>query len=241
MTGQPGIDPTPLPLSLDTNFSGANHPRTAQQIAYAILHRSIMNGTLAPGTRLAQNQMAAQLSMSTTPVREALRRLASEDLVRIDAHRGAIVRGLDRQELVDVYEIRLLLEPFAMRKAVENITDAELDNAERCCEQMDDHSDMDAWLRANQEFHSILNRASASATLVRMLQGLSDSAARYLQWSMTVRTGFAAAANREHRRLLRALRNRDGDRAAAMVEKHLRGTLTALLKSYGKAEESGRH
>ena len=121
LAGFSSAESTPTPVALDTDLSGAAYPRTAQQIAYAILRRSIMNGTLAPGTRLTQNQVAAQLSMSTTPVREALRRLASDELIRIDAHRGAIVRGLDRQELIDVYELRVLLEPLAMRKAVENL------------------------------------------------------------------------------------------------------------------------
>ncbi len=237
LAGFSSAESTPTPVALDTDLSGAAYPRTAQQIAYAILRRSIMNGTLAPGTRLTQNQVAAQLSMSTTPVREALRRLASDELIRIDAHRGAIVRGLDRQELIDVYELRVLLEPLAMRKAVERISEQELDDAERFCDRMDDHSDVEAWSRSNQEFHAIFNRASGSPSLVRILQGLSDSAARYVQWSMTTRTGFSSAANREHRRLLAAFRNRDGERAATMVERHLRGTLAALLKSYGKSEK----
>jgi DNA-binding GntR family transcriptional regulator len=87
--------------ALDLDFEPGDFPRTAQQFAYEYVRRAILRGDLPPGTRLTQSDIASRLSLSTTPVREALRRLASEDLVRIDAHRGAIVRGVDKDEPQD--------------------------------------------------------------------------------------------------------------------------------------------
>ena len=219
-------------LPLDVNFSAGAYPRTAQQVAYEVLRRNILNGNLAPGTRLAQTQVASQLSLSTTPVREALRRLAGEELVRIDAHRGAIVRGLDPEELKEIYELRLLLEPLGIRKAVANITDAELAEAEALWEKMEDFSDMDAWANWNREFHAVFARACASPNLNRILQGLRDSAARYVRLSSVADPGYATTANQEHRELIEACRSRKADKAAKIEKEHLMKTLNVALAAH---------
>lgn len=222
-------------VPLDLNFTPGRYPRTAQQLAYDVLRRSIMNGTIPPGTRLTQTQVALQLSLSTTPVREALRRLAGDELVRIDAHRGAIVRGLDEHELREIYELRLLLEPLGIQKAVDNITEQELALAEELCRRMDDSSDLEAWSGWNRDFHAIFARSANSANLTRILQGLRDSAARYVQRSIVAHPEFPKAANDDHQRLLDACRARDGKAAAAIEREHLMRTLGAVLETFGAA------
>ncbi|MGH3386215.1 MAG: GntR family transcriptional regulator [Nocardioidaceae bacterium] len=226
--GEPaGAQPTTLPL--DIRFEAHTHPRTAQQLAYEVVRRAILRGAVVPGTRLTQGQLAAQLELSTTPVREALRRLASEGLVRIDAHRGAIVRGLDKSELSEIYEVRLLLEPLAIRKAAERVTDAELVRAEELWEQMEDHSDVGAWSELNREFHGVFAGAAQSPRLTEILRGLRDSAAPYVRWSMVLHPDFPVTANREHRQLLDACRARNGELAARIEEQHLQATLAAVM------------
>lgn len=221
--------PPAAPPALDMRFESDEHPRTAQQLAYEVVRRAIMRGALVPGTRLTQNQLAEQLRLSTTPVREALRRLAGDGLVQIDAHRGAIVRGLDRAELSEIYELRLLLEPLAIRKAAERITESELVRAEGLWEQMSDHGDIGAWSEVNRDFHAIFAQAAQSPTLTKILRGLRDSAAPYVRWSIVLYPDFPITANQEHRQLLDACRARDGDRAAQIEEKHLRATLAAVM------------
>lgn len=219
---------TDAPLPLDLRFDG-KHPRTAQQLAYEVVRRAILRGSIQPGTRLTQGQLAEQLELSTTPVREALRRLASEGLVRIDHHRGAIVRGHDKAELAEIYELRLLLEPLAIRKATERITEDELDEAEALWKRMNDHSDIDAWSEYNRHFHGIFAKAARSPTLTQVLRGLRDSSAPYVRWSLVLNPGFSEQANEEHRELLDACRARDGERAAAIEAKHLRATLSEIM------------
>lgn len=216
------------PLSLDMRFDGVP-PRTAQQFVYEVVRRSIMRGLLPPGTHLMQGQLAEQLQMSTTPVREALRRLAGDGLVRIDAHRGAIVRGLNKEELVEIYEVRLLLEPLAIRKAAERITDAELDEAEALWQRMHDHSDSGQWSELNRDFHAVFARAARSPALIEILRGLRDTSAPYVRLSLAMHPGFSVTANEEHRELLDACRTRDSDRAAAIEAKHLKATLDAII------------
>lgn len=215
------------PLGLD--FEPGSHPRTAQQLAYEVVRREILRGNLAPGTRLTQSDIAAQLSLSTTPVREALRRLASEDLVRIDAHRGAIVRGVDKHELREIYEIRMLLEPLAMRKATLRISDEELDRAEQLWERMNDFDDVADWAEANRSFHAVFAAAAASPTLIRIVGALRDSAANYVRWLVVADPDLPARANQEHRDLLDACRSRDADRAARVEEAHLLSTFNAMM------------
>lgn len=220
-------------LHLDVGLDPAGRRLTASQLAYDVVRRSIMRGLLQPGTRLGQNELASELSLSTTPVREALRRLAAEGLVQIDTHRGALVRGLDLAELDEVYELRLLLEPLAIRKAAERITEEELAGADLLLRRMDEIEDPGAWAETNREFHAVFARATRSPSLIRILGGLRDSAAPYVQLSIARSAEFAAAANNEHRQLLEACRRRDGDEAAAVEEAHLRGTLHAVRSNTG--------
>lgn len=199
--------------------------RTAQQMAYEVLRRRILLGTLAPGTRLLQAEIATQLALSTTPVREALQRLSSEGLVRIDAHRGAIVRGLNVDELTEVYELRMVLEPLAIRKAAIRITEPELRRAEEFCARMDALTeDAAAWSEANRDFHAVLAEAARSPYLNEILQGLRNKAMPYVRLSMGLRDTFHGAANAEHRELLGACQDRDPERAAAIALHHLATT-----------------
>lgn len=204
--------------------------RTAQEIAYEAVKAAILRGDLAEGVRLQQTMLASQLEVSTTPVREALSRLASEGLVRIDAHRGAIVRGLDDTELDEIYQLRQMLEPQATRKAVEHITDEELDQAEDLWRRMEDHSDPAEWAENNRQFHALIVAAAHSPRLESILKGLRDSSTRYVQWSVTVDPQRFIAANQDHRDLIAACRARDGDWAASIEERHLNGTVEALRR-----------
>lgn len=222
----------------DMGFEPGAHPRTAQQLAFETVRRAILRGQLAPGTRLTQGDLAASLSLSTTPVREALRRLASEGLVRIDTHRGAIVRGVDKDELREIYEIRLLLEPLAIRKAVLRITDEELDRAERLWMSMNDRSDLRNWVEANRAFHAVFAEASGSQTLIRVTGTLRDSAANYIHWLSVADADLPVRANEEHRRLLDACRARDAEAAAQVEEAHLTSTFEAMLRSLPEPDSS---
>ena len=96
--------------------------KTAHEFVREVLRRAILSGELTGSTRLVQAELAATLEVSTTPVREALRDLASEGLIRFDPHRGAVVEELSRDELNEVYAIRKVLEPLALTQALPNLT-----------------------------------------------------------------------------------------------------------------------
>ena len=211
---------------------------TAQQVAYNTLRRRIIRGTLPANTRLIQAEIAAQLSLSTTPVREALRRLASEGLVRIDTHRGAVVRGLNVDELTEIYELRMALEPLAVRKAAMRISATEMSRAEALCRQMDALEDPEAWAEANRDFHAILTEAAASPYLIDILEGLRDKSMPYVRLSANLRGSFSSAANTEHWQLLDSCRRRDPDRAAEITTRHLEATRDLVTKARDEGQGS---
>ena len=107
---------------------------------------AILNGQLAGGTRLVQSELAKQLDVSTTPVREALRDLASEGLILIDPHRGGVVNELGEAEVNEVYQIRLRLEPYALELAMDQVTDEGLSRAAEMHEAMSAAPDSASWV-----------------------------------------------------------------------------------------------
>jgi DNA-binding GntR family transcriptional regulator len=184
---------------------------------------------LEGGTRLVQTEIAQQLGVSTTPVREALRDLATEGLVHLDAHRGGIVNQLNYEDLLEIHELCRLVEPEAMRRVVSITDDSVLERARQLAEEMQAERDPVRWAELNRRFHGQLLEAIPSARFRGLLQGLRGSVAPYV--AMAVRSQWPEhieAANREHRQILEALEARDADRCAELTRTHVDLTLRLL-------------
>ena len=205
---------------------------TAQVEAYSRIREGIIDGDLPPGTKLNQNELAAQLELSTTPVREALRRLAGDGLVQIDAYHGAFVAELDEEELREIYAIRAALEPMAIRTAIDDISSDSLDRAQALWERMEVETDPSEWVEANREFHGILSSPARSVVLEPILTSLRDRAAPYVRLSLSLDTSVQKRTNEEHRQILEAYRGRDADRAVELQVEHLHGTLDVILRTW---------
>ncbi|MGH8869244.1 MAG: GntR family transcriptional regulator [Actinomycetes bacterium] len=203
--------------------------QTAHGFVLDSLKRAILSGALPGGTRLIQSELAAQLKVSTTPVREALRDLVAVGLVRFDPHRGAVVKELDFGELTEIYELRRLLEPFSIRKVAQNITAEEIAAASELQDRMDETEESGAWVQLNWEFHSLLENAARAPRLQQMVKLMQNLAAIYVAHSITLDPERIAEGNHDHRALLEALERRDADDAAEILTRHLDGTLAAIL------------
>src|SRR5690606_28456552 len=148
---------------------------TAHEYVREALRAAIMDGSLPGGTRLLQSEIATQLGVSTTPVREALRDLTSERPGVMHPHHGAIVRALDLAEVQEIYELRLALEPILSRRLVHRLDDATLDRALEIQQQMLPIRDVAAWAQLNRDFHNTLAAPEDHSRLGIILTGLRDA------------------------------------------------------------------
>lgn len=194
---------------------------TAYEYVLDVLRRGILSGEIEPGTRLVQSDVAEQLNVSTTPVREALRELTSEGLVRFDPHRGGVVQELGMEELDEIFELRKVLEPFSLRRAADRITDEELTEAESIIEAMDDESDLGAWVELNRRFHMIHHEAAGSPRLIGIMTPLQYASAQYVGRAVGRHPETRARAQQEHREIIAGLRAHDTDRLEAVILEHI--------------------
>ena len=219
---------------------------TKSDLAYARVRRLILSGELAPGEVLPQAALARTIGMSTTPLREALRRLKQEGLVELDAHRDARVRPLDAAEARDLLELRQTLDPLAASLAAQRRTDEDLAEVGAALDGLEalSTSPSAGQLESHHRFHAAIHRASHNALLVELLDGLWVKTDRYRRHGLeTGRTeGERDARAAEHRELFEAVRDGAADVAAGLMRRHVETSLGArsLDRLSGDEATSGR-
>lgn len=207
-------------------FTGQTDFRqTAQAYVRNTIRSAIFAGEITAGDRLVQADIARRLKVSTTPVREALRELATEGLLRLDAHHGAVVRDLDPRERSEIHELRQLLEPEVMRRALPRITSDELDKAASLQHQMSQEETMAGWAELNRAFHRIFLDACGSKILAETVANLQDRYAAYVVSAMRDDPLRRANSDREHEAIVEAARNRDVAAATQMILIHIMAPL----------------
>ena len=208
--------------------------RTAHEFVKESLRRAILRGDLPGGSRLIQADLASMLNVSTTPVREALRDLATEGLITLDRHRGGVVRELDWREMEEIRLIRQQLEPLAVKLVVERITDEELDEAERLRQRMTRERDLGNWVELNTQFHLVFHGSTGVNRLVSILKGFEETSTVYVAQAQRWHPEIRRRADDEHLALLDAFRSRDAEKAAEVMRGH-----AAMPIEMTKPEERG--
>ena len=202
-------------------------PTTSEEFAYHALRTDILVGRISAGTRIVQSEVAAQLDISVTPVREALRRLQSEGLVELTPHKGAMIGHLDIAKGREIYELRILLEPLIVARSITAISDERLDDLAQLCDAMDATSNVSEFAEFNQRFHDglLVDDDSWGVRIVRMLRVASGP---YVAYSLHAYENQMSQSNAEHRRMLRAYAARDADAARELTVHHLSSTVVIL-------------
>lgn len=211
--------------------------RTNHQFVREAVRHAILTGEYSPGTRLVQADLAKQLDVSTTPVREALRDLAADGLVRLDAYRGAVVQPLHVDEIEEIYQLLKVLEPLSLERAVRLATGPELAEAEQVLSRMLGDCDSAEFVALDRQFHGLFARAARSPRLQSMLDALRDSAARYIAASFRESPQMVAHANRDHSALLKAVRECDVEGALRVESAHLEWARTRWTERAREASE----
>lgn len=204
---------------------------TKSDLAYTRVRGLILSGELAPGEVLPQAALARTIGMSTTPLREALRRLKQEGLVELDAHRDARVRPLDAAEARDLLEVRQVLDPLAASLAARRRTEEDLAGLRAALDGLETLSSSPSvgQLESHRRFHAAIHRASRNVLLAQTLDGLWVKTDRYrrhgLESGRSDEERDARAA--EHRLLYEALRDGDAEAAAGLMRSHVATSLGA--------------
>jgi DNA-binding GntR family transcriptional regulator len=199
---------------------------------YQKLREMILSGELPPQTRLVEIHLAEQFGVSRTPVREALKRLAAEQLVLADPVRGLIVHAPEPHEIEDVYRVRDALDALAVRLAAVRITPDEVTHLKLVLESMREaiaKQRTDLIVNANIAFHDVIYRSAGSATLSRLAKELSDFVRRFSSGAFSS-PERSSAVLREHEAILEALARHDEDAAAAASSEHLRTASSYLVE-----------
>jgi DNA-binding GntR family transcriptional regulator len=212
---------------------------SAERAAYDYLQGEILAGRLAGGAPIRQEEIAEHLSVSRVPVRDALKHLAAEGLVTVESNRRAVVTQLRESDLRELFEMRTVLEGLAVRHAVSQLSDAELDHLEWLAKRMDQTDTAgDQWVPIHNEFHRLLSSRSGMPRLVREIALLRQSVEPYARMVIAVQ-GAAAMKTNDHLTLVKKLRDRNPERAERAMRDHVmeasRDIMTAI-----RATQSGR-
>lgn len=194
--------------------------RTAHEFVRETLRRAILRGDLGGGSRLIQADLAAELEVSTTPVREALRDLATEGLITLDRHRGGIVRELNWDEMGEIKRIREHLEPLMVELAVPRVTEEHLTLARDLSDRMAKESDLANWVELNRRFHFLFYEATGAPRLSGILKSLEEAAAVYVAQAQRWHPEIRRRADADHRAFIEACRHRRTEEALEALSGH---------------------
>ena len=197
----------------------------------ATLEEEILTGKLTGGTSLTEQSLSKRLGVSRTPIRAALHKLSEEGLVSIVPNKGAVVVGVSRDDLIDIYNMRMRLEGLASATAASRITPEDLAALRESVELAEAYikdNDPERLKTLDTEFHSIIYRASGSRMLNKTLSELHRNITSYRKMSLSV-PGRLENSVREHREILEAIESGNADLADRLTSRHVAAALENML------------
>jgi DNA-binding GntR family transcriptional regulator len=212
----------PLPRKSKKSVPREGEGLPRGEAAYRFIRTAIQSGDFKPGERLREIDLAKQIGLSRTPIREALSWLESEGLVAHDPARGVVVAELDYSMVTELYYMREVLEGTAARLVAQHASDVEISILDDLCQQYEAALGDEAALTAsNRRFHDTLYRCSHNRYLLNMVTVLHD-ALSLLGRTTLDNADRAAETLREHRVVVAAIRARDADAAEQALRTHIR-------------------
>lgn len=198
------------------------------RIAEAVRH-AILSGDYQPGQRIVQEDLAERYGGSRIPVREALRQLEAEGLVRLVANTGAWVQSLTMTQCSEVYQTRERIEPLLLRHSAEYLTDEVIAQLERLAHEMEQTHDLERFLELDREFHFATYRAEDTYVLGELVTRLWNTTQPYRRaYTGSVDSEHMRLYHDDHHMLVSALRDGDMELAETVVATHIRRTRVNL-------------
>ena len=204
---------------------------TLKDKIYELLKDSVIRHRFQPGERLLDQEIADNLGVSRTPVREALNRLGAEGLVSIIPRRGVFVTDLSTKDIQDLYQVREVLEVLAIQLAVPLLTDEDFAQLEQISDAFKaalDRDDHMTCFELDREFHDKLAELSGNAKLKEVNEQLGGSI-QISRWQHCQDGSRHRVSFEEHEAIMDALARRDADLASSLIRDHIRGVKSDLL------------
>lgn len=207
--------------------------RTLREIVQERLVQDIVEARLKPGQKLVEADLAQTYGVSRGPVREAIRALEGQGLVHFASNRGVVVTSLYKQQIREIYEIRIELEGLAARLAAQHITTELVDLLRQFLDRMDaSTASAETWIGLNDEFHLTLYRASERPRLCGLISDLMATIQPYARLYVD-RPDRLADTHADHHLLLQAAAARDPERCEAIAQLHLRRAAEIIVDMVG--------
>ncbi len=208
-----------------TDSQGSGIPRQSLTSAVADkLRDQIIRGEIAEGAQLRQDAIALHYQVSRIPVREALRQLEAEGLIRIVPNRGAIVPALSPDDIVEIFTVRALLEPEVLKLSIPHLTQADLAQAEAVLRKYESEltleQHVETWGRLNWQFHSTLYSRADRPRFMSIIRNVNNTCERYTRLQLYLTHGMERA-NEEHHRILQLCRARNVGAACKLLRHHI--------------------
>ncbi|MDO3378463.1 GntR family transcriptional regulator [Geoalkalibacter halelectricus] len=214
--------------------------QTLREKILETIRDAILRGTLKPGEKVAEPELAERFGISRTPIREAFRQLESEGYLTVIPRKGAVVTALSERDVKEFYAIKAILEGYAARIAAKNLSDKEIERLEAINErlqQLADEGDVKSFYRTHNEFHELFIRAAGNHKLAELINQLVVKFNRPRMASLSLPGRMQISVN-EHSRLLEAFKARNGEQADNLVRKT--ASLGGQLLIQSMAQEEGR-
>ncbi len=221
------------PRSNDQAMSGDAPVPSSERVYQALRHR-ILAGMLEPGSRLVELQLATEFTVSRTPVREALKRLTAEGLIRVDPVRGIVVSDVDARELEEIFVVREVLDGLAARLAAGRVSSTDLTKLHLLMDMMRDAVRSGQWegmVQANIKFHDVLHQAAGNERLRHLTRNLLDFVRRFSNEAFASQER-AAEVLAEHEEIIRAMELRDPDLAEKVARRHVESAREYIASQY---------
>jgi DNA-binding GntR family transcriptional regulator len=202
--------------------------RSTPDLIADALRQAILHGIFEGGQSLRQDEIATKFGVSRIPVREALRQLEAEGLVVFQPNRGATVTTVSPEEAQEIYEIRLALETMALQYAITEFTDADLQPIAAILDITDQTTDVGRLAELNWEFHAALYTLAHRPRLLSMIKTLHTNVDRYVRLQLKD-DNYRDRTHKEHHLLLEYCKKRDGERAIALLQQHIKTTGEQLV------------
>lgn len=209
-------------------------PVTTAQFVHNKIKKWILTGELVPGQKVDQDAIASQLGVSRMPIRTALEKLAVQDFVELNSHRGATVKSISAEHLEDIYLVRHSLESLAVKLATENITDEDVKILHEMIQEqkmigLGSSLQLENILAANRKFHSYIYQLANRPVLMMIIDQLWDQSERYRRILLN-QPGMMDGSTSEHSRLVDLMSQRLGEEASKFLIKHNDKTKLVVLE-----------